>query len=135
MKKFFVMIVVALLRDSRAVDANTNVEFVKTLRFRIRDFTRRIEIKYHKNDWDLKNKSWHDILLEKSLIQQIRIANFLVIMIRSRRDIIALTWRWLFLKRAFLSKQRNWITICRFFRMISIRTTIIRSREKMRIVF
>jgi hypothetical protein len=51
------MIVAALLRDNRAVNANTNVEFVKILRFRIRDFTRRIEITYRKNDRDLKNKS------------------------------------------------------------------------------
>jgi hypothetical protein len=57
MKRFFVMIVAALLRDNRAVDANTNVEFVKTLRFRIRDFTRRIKVRYRKNDRDLKNKS------------------------------------------------------------------------------
>jgi hypothetical protein len=93
MKRFFVIIVVALLRDNCAVDANTNVEFMKILRFRIRDFIWRIEIKYCKNDRDLKNKSWHDILLERFLIQQIRIANFLVIIIRNRRDIVALMWR------------------------------------------
>jgi hypothetical protein len=57
MKRFFMMIIVALLRDNCAVDANTNVEFVKTLRFRIRDFTQRIKIRYRKNDRDLKNKS------------------------------------------------------------------------------
>jgi hypothetical protein len=57
MKKFFMMIVAALLRDNRAVDTNTNVEFVKTFRFRIRDFTRHIEVRYRKNNQDLKNKS------------------------------------------------------------------------------
>jgi hypothetical protein len=93
MKRFFVMIVAALLRDNRVINANTNVEFIKTLRFRIRDFIRRIEARYRKNDRDLKNKSWHDVLLERFLIQQIRIANFLVVMIRSRRDIVVLTWR------------------------------------------
>jgi hypothetical protein len=134
MKKFFMMIVVALLRNSRAVNANTNVEFMKTFRFRIRDFTRRIKVRYRKNDRDFKNKSWHDVLLQRFLIQQIRIANFLAIIIRNRRDIVALTWRWSFFKRAFLSKQKNWITIYRLFKMILIRTTIIRSREKMRIV-
>jgi hypothetical protein len=51
------MIVAALLCDNRAVDANTNVEFMKTFRFKIRDFTRRIKVRYRKNDRDLKNKS------------------------------------------------------------------------------
>jgi hypothetical protein len=45
------------LYNNHAVDVNTNVEFVKILRFRIRDFTRRIEIKYRKNDRDLKDKN------------------------------------------------------------------------------
>jgi hypothetical protein len=51
------MIVAALLHNSRAIDANTNIEFMKTFRFKIRDFTRRIKIRYRKNDRDLKSKS------------------------------------------------------------------------------
>jgi hypothetical protein len=49
------MIVAALLHNNRAIDANTNVEFVKILRFRIRDLTHRIKVKYCKNNRDLKN--------------------------------------------------------------------------------
>jgi hypothetical protein len=57
MKRFFVMIIAALLRNNHAVDVNTNVEFVKTFRFRVRNFTRRIKVRYHKNNRDLKNKN------------------------------------------------------------------------------
>ena len=79
--RYFSVTAGALLRDARGVDDATTAEEIEALRSRVRGFSRRHEARSRMLARAAKGQSWRDTLLERSLLQQQRIADFLAVMV------------------------------------------------------